>query len=539
MTYDDYRRAILDLTVGDRFCFRDVQIIREDGPSLNGGTNNPPIGDTRYRYRIDAPPAGTFSFVSKKGGAAAKDIQVVSGGYRLWLALAPGVAKSDADPVLQAFLHNNRNLCESFSQIRYLKDTPVSLELVIDLDDDVVDFAPLLAQVYAVCSAALLAPVQRRSAAMRLKGEAAECVYHGPRLQHGWIEALPPVTTDWKSIGQPLEVLVIAADALPGVNRVSRLLDQQSIEIAAGTRPLLWTTTLNDGFKSVAEALCKHVVLRKRGRTVDTGSMADSVQQALQYLPDPFRVPEIGEIPRSIAYGEHREPGTYAGASTLLPAVYGLQVDPSQLTLAARQLVAFLQPLEQCLADELDQLRKLPWLLSFDRRDPQSRVRGASWPVFDTASPAQAQIEGVLGGAISNLRDIVLEVAKDSEKELAILDYLLHYFGEARAMRSLLLAKDKLPKPADTTGGKTTGAWMWEPKVTSSRFNKPISVRFRSSPTRELPSRSTPFLLCSVVWRRAWGLVQRYSIMVLRLVSFHFTSLSIVSYCPSHPLMRC
>lgn len=451
VTYEDYRRAILDLVVEisghSRYCFRDVQITREDDPALLPS-------DTRYRYRYGVPPShperntekltSAFTFVEQGSGQAPPDVQVVSGGYRIWLALASGVDERAANKVLLEFLRTNRNLCETFNTIEYLRDTPVQFYLTIDLDDDVVDFSALLAQIYVACTTVLLPPVKRRNAAQRLDEEAAEDVYLGPQLQHGWIDALPPLVQDWKKREQPLESLRIAIEAVAGVNQLARISTssetvEREFSVAVQTRPVPWGS-LGD-YPAIAQALCKNVILRKRGRLVHMEARSSEVTTALKALFDPFQAQKPEES-RHLAYGQHREPGAYGGTSTLLPALYRTQVESSQLTPETHQLLQFLLPFDQCLADEMDQLRKLPWLLSFDRRDPQARVRGGRWPVFDKDERLETQIESVLSSqGVDELQKFVARYATDADKELEILDYLLHFFGEVRTKRTLFLAE--------------------------------------------------------------------------------------------------
>ncbi|AKA86369.1 hypothetical protein [Pseudomonas synxantha] len=454
VTCEDYRRAILDLVVQDsdfeRYCFRDVQVFREDDPNLESI-----VQDSRYYYRYDnSPPQGAwpseqnnaFRFVVRPTKRVLSDYIAVSGGYVLWLALAPGVVEAQAKPVLAKFLATNQNLCEAFNQIVFMTDTFVNFFLTIDLEDDVVDFAALLAQIYLAFSTVLLSPVKRRSAEARLKDEGAENVYAGPRLEHGWIEELAPTATSWlaKSVLK-FEPLRIALEGVRGVNRVAQMAttnlsaqDEDSLEVAKQTRPVPWGILVHGNVSTataLAKKLCESVVLRKRGRPIDMGGLEAQVTNALSALTDPFVAP-VKEPISHIAYGEYREPGAYAGTATLLPALYGTQVDATGLTTDTQKLLRFLLPFDQCLADEMDLLRKLPWLLSFDRRDPQARVIGASWPPFEPGSLPQEQIEQALGPvAVNNLKKYVENGAQAQNQELALLDYLLRFFGEPRTQR--------------------------------------------------------------------------------------------------------
>lgn len=457
VTYDDYRKAILDLVVDikgkKRFCFRDVQILREDAAQPIASSP-----DIRYRYAyIEKPPApkgkaganvvdphSTFRFVLNKKDSVAKNTMVVSGGYRLWLACAPGVTQAQAKLVLDEFLRTNRNLCEVFSQIDYLTDIPVIFKLTIEVEDDVVDFATLLAQIYQACSTVLLTPIERRSAAQRLKSEAVSDVFVGPQLRHGWIKSLAPTVMGGDRFTLSLAPLQVAIEGIAGVNHVASinatlsLSDNKDIksELILETLrlPVPWAE-LSAEVKSLAELLCQVVVLRKRGRVIETSSAVSQVEAALKALVDPFEaLPE--EYINPVSYGQYREPGQYAGVSSLLPAVYGTNADAASLSEDAKELLRFLLPLDQCLANEMDLLRKLPWLLSFDRRDPQAQSRGGSWPLFAAGSLPSEQISAVLTeDQRKRLKHLVARGAKAGDKELELLDYLLRFFGESRSKR--------------------------------------------------------------------------------------------------------
>jgi len=474
VTYEDYRKAILDLVVDiegkKRFCFRDVQILREDFAQLNEGSP-----DTRYRYvYMEEPPAqgrgvdtnvidphSTFRFVSQKSDPVLQNAMVVSGGYRLWLACAPGVTRAQAEPVLADFLHANRNLCEAFSQIDYLTDIPVTFNLTIEVEDDVVDFAALLAQIYQACSTVLLTPIERRSAEQRLEDEVASDIYVGPQLKHGWIKFLAPTIADGKKFTQSLTLLQVAIEGITGVNHVASISATLPGKNPASfleftldelTLPVPWAL-LAAGANTLAELLCQSVVLRKRGRVIATHSATHQVAKALSALFDPFEAPPE-EVVRQVPYGQYRDPGQYTGASSLLPAVYGMQADADSLSKDAKSLLRFLLPLDQCLADEMDLLRKLPWLLSFDRRDPQARSRGGRWQVFDADSLPSEQLNAVLtANEQAALSQLVAVGAKAGDKELELLDYLLRFFGESRTKRVSVLQ-------AANTGGSQENEFL-------------------------------------------------------------------------------
>ncbi|WP_338860212.1 hypothetical protein [Mycetohabitans rhizoxinica] len=457
VTLNDYRRLLLDLTDNDNesstFLFRDVQIAIVS-----------PEQSYAYIYDTDRY---TFQFVgeeknhleqkkAKQTGQEKKNKKRyrVPGQYRLWATLNPGVEEDDAKKRLQTCLRDNRNLCEwEITDICLLRPTKQELQVFIELEDDLAasQTAQVVAQAIWKANDALLPwPIRQWAAARLAQGEAAEAVYAGPHLKHGWVAELPP-SREMDDQGKLMarivscSTLTAAMMTVRGIKRVSwgsqnGQASKGTLEIAANAQVQLWVDSASGQFKD--SSLDSTIIVRKRGQTITVELGA--VDKRLKALLTQVTLAKRDET-RRVPYGQYRHPGYYRSAGSWLPPVYGLQqtVDQFAKNFNAKQLLRFLRPFEQQVADSADQLEKLPRLLAFDNRDPEAAVWGAAiWPQAHEDSLADEQTKCAL-----TERDALKQESKrhsqDNEKELAFVDYLLGYFGECRALRTLLMPNAK------------------------------------------------------------------------------------------------
>jgi len=418
VTADDYRRALLDLrSSGDgtdgseQFYFRDAQLLLLDENS-----------DVTYGYGYD-PELREFRFRQTATGTTPAQWFLLRGGYKLLVELNRGITQAQAEPVLQAFLANNRNVCELVDQIRWLQPCDVHVQLVLELEDDFGDAPTLLANAYTLLESYLSPQAKRYSAAeLRAQGLSSEEIYQGPQLQHGWITELPTERDYAAGYTLNLNPLTNALLALNGVKHLQTLaFNTQGWEtsVPAGMFARLWG---EDPLQVLADG--GQIKLMKRGQQLKATKA--QIEQAL-----PQNEP-INEPPVLIPYGRYRNPARYYPVSDTIPPCYGLQQSPPAA--AAQQLYQFLLTFEQMLANECDQLANLPQLLAFDRDvTEQARVRGGQWPFIEgaLANTVHAGYSDTLKGWIQGQR-------QDFDKELSIIGYLLGYFGDNRSSRTLL-----------------------------------------------------------------------------------------------------
>ncbi len=447
VTLDDYRRGILDLTVvpstneGEQqqpvFCFRDVQLALRSR-------------DESYAYTCDADRYA-FQFVSSTTPALAH--YRVPGSYHLWVTLHPEVSWAQARPVLETYLKDHRNLCEW----EMLPAAPVAVQvpgkqpaLQLTLADDLPAgevICQAVAQALWAVNQTLLPPPERRKAADRLAGgEPAEQVYNGPHLDQGWVTTLPPARpVDQGQLSAyvvPVQALTAAVlGRVPAIQAVDWP-DTAVINVPAGQQTQLWVDVQaaeNVDLRLQKDKGCIQVY--KRGqRVVLSDAEWLQIHQAYLHLKRAALRATPDDV-RSVHYGRHRHPGFYRSVGASLPPVYGLQQAPEAFgkggDVHARQLMLFLRPFEQQLANQAGQLQKLPRLLAFDGRDTESKVWGhPDWPQSsDDALAAQQTAKVMDFTSWLRLQETNIRLSKDPEKELSLLNYLLGYFGEKRAER--------------------------------------------------------------------------------------------------------
>ncbi|MER2473769.1 hypothetical protein [Photorhabdus laumondii] len=436
ITAEDYRRALLDLHSSDTvnetnegyFFFNDVQLIREPE-------------NERYEYWYNKEKR-EYSF--KNSGS---DSQLtLRGNYWLYLLSSRETEtnKTLAEERLKTFLKDNRNLGEFISKIIWLQPTDLPLQIDIELEDNVIDFADIFAQVYMTAEQMVLPKPERYTTqAMKDQGYHHEEIFSGPYLHHGWIPTLPQTKDYTGDTVLNLSHLVNRLLAIKGIQSVTRLAlahhdttitplsnDNWSWEIAQKYYPRLWGS---DPLALITSANSPLTIIAK-------GSV--KINAAKQQVEDKIiEKPLINTQPELLNWGKYRKILDYYPVSNKLPACYGLQTyarNQQQI-----QLHQFMLPFEQMLANGCAELALLPKLLAFKQRG--ETVYGAQWPFKANTVSQQAHqnIETDLIEKLNNDSQIHYDKGNNKDKnyakELTILDYLLGYFGTHRAARPLTL----------------------------------------------------------------------------------------------------
>ncbi|WP_387465120.1 hypothetical protein [Photorhabdus sp. RM323S] len=439
ITAEDYHRALLDLhsddTVNGYFLFNDVQLICEPD-------------DKRYNYWYNKEKR-EYSF--KNSGS---DSQLaLRGNY--WLYLLPS-RETQADnnqlatEKLKSFLKDNRNLGENVSKIIWLEPVDLPLQINIQLDNDVKDIADIFAQVYMKAEQIVTEkPLRYTTQAMKEQGHSNEEIFDGPYLRHGWIPKLPPTKNYENSTVLNLSPLINRLLAIKGVQSITRLTldlnkekttitslllekekDNWSWTIAQGYYPRLWG---DDPLTFILET--NALTITAKGGTKVVASKQDIEKKIIT-------APLIDTPPELLNWGKHHKVLNYYPVSNKLPACYGLQTNtdtPQQI-----QLHQFMLPFEQMLANGCAELALLPKLLAFKQRG--NTVHGTQWP-FQKNTVGQNIHQEIIPSLVKKLGDDA-QINNNNEnytKELAILDYLLSYFG-AKCASPLLLPDSQQSK---------------------------------------------------------------------------------------------
>ncbi|RAX12946.1 hypothetical protein [Photorhabdus bodei] len=436
ITAEDYRRALLDLHSSDTvnetnegyFFFNDVQLIREPE-------------NQRYQYWYNKEKR-EYSF--KNSGS---DSQLaLRGNY--WLYLLPSreteTNKTLAEERLKTFLKDNRNLGEFISKIIWLQPADLPLQIDIELEDNVIDFADIFAQIYMTAEQMVLAKPERYTTqAMKDQGHCHEEIFSGPYLHHGWIPTLPQAKNYTGATILNLSHLVNRLLAIKGIQSVTRLAlahhdttitplsdDNWSWKIAQGYYPRLWGNDPLALITSITSANNPLTIIAKGG--VKIGVSKQDVEK--QLITEPL----INTQPELLHWGKYRKVLDYYPVSNKLPTCYGLQTNKP--TSQQVQLHQFMLPFEQMLANGCAELALLPKLLAFKQRG--ETIHGMQWP-FKTGTVSHRVHQQVIPDLTEKLsRDSQIYIDNHIQKsnyikEATILNYLLGYFGAQLAARPL------------------------------------------------------------------------------------------------------
>ncbi len=430
ITLEDYRRALLDLVRPgtNQFYFRNIQL--------------QPIhaqDSACYQYGYDAT-SRQFTFQTETEGNSIEKKSLL-GDYLLHVELSRDIEWNITRPVLDRFLLEHRNLGESIRKVHKVSAVAAPITATIELEDDVDDIAPILAQIYTLTENYLSPPaVRERASDLAAQGWSAEAIYQGPQLKHGWITHLPAERDYSQAYLMQLTPLVKLWEAIPGVQAI--------LSFASRQEDNPWAFKVNELESALAFsstpiqdlAQGKWVCLLKRGR-----QMITTEKQINDALPAVNIIEEASVV---LPAGRYRNLHRYYPASLRLPACYQLQ-NPDYDAQQTRHLHQFLLAFEQQLANGCDQLARLPALLSFARQEENedktkdAAIWGAQWP-FGTQDTQRIPNE-VPNALHKPYRDRLeafnQHAAGNTNKELDIIDYLLSYFGERRASRALLSAK--------------------------------------------------------------------------------------------------
>ncbi len=430
ITEDDYRRALLDLhslddTKNKRkythhdFYFRNVQLTKE------------PV-EKHPRYWYDSKKREwLLVYPGDAIDSAVEDIQeqVVLGGFDLYVELNLGMTQERAQPQLEQFLETHRNFCEEVRDIIWVKPHTESVfRADIELDDDCQNPEEVMVQVLTKAQAMVCPVVSHLTVSELTKlGKKNEDIYQGPQLKNGWLPELPKRRNYADELPITISRLVNDLLEIKGIKRIQKLgfgkeCDSVDVEwsctIPANKYLQIWqgkTFNTPDDIK----ALSKQVILLHHGRRVmpDAKKMHERIDRLHTPLIDSQSVPQ----PRP----RYRNPIDYHEARKYLPPCYGLHApnpDPKQA-----QLRQFLLLFEQQLADGCAQLALLPELLSFEHDKNNNQVWGKHLDFIKREQSSNAELITILKNK-----------AQDHDKEQAIINYLLSYFGAPPLLKVFL-----------------------------------------------------------------------------------------------------
>ncbi|MCG1038049.1 MULTISPECIES: hypothetical protein [Burkholderiaceae] len=427
VTEGDYRRAVLDLrsdetmqaaTLSQGFYFMDAQLVRE-----------PFDLEQIYSYRYDEDNRRFwFDFGLLSGHPQLEPNQFcLLGGYHLYVAKQRDIDEEKAKEALQRCLRNNRNLCEQVRRVIWLNPQNVDVQIDIELDDEWQDPVKTMAALYQQVDACISSPTRRAGAQQLVEqGIPVEAVYDGPRLQNGWITSIPDPVDYTQSRAVDISGLAQSLLALAGVDRLMKLqigdIPSWTTVIGPACYPVAWG---DDPIASLTGDSPK-VRLFKRGKlqTIDPDALKQAIQEAQPSI--------VTDTPTGVPIGRWRG-DTYAPASNRIPPCYGLQDDikyqEDEETKRLQRQYQFFFPFEQWIANGIAQTANVAKLLAFDRYTLKQAAPGNVWG-FQWPYLPDSHLNDLFDHWKKDLTDCMVERSEDWAKELAIIGYLLGYFGE-------------------------------------------------------------------------------------------------------------
>jgi len=447
VTPDDYRRAVLDLHSNDTdidapsqgFFYRDARLVEGyDSAALKWWYNK----ESR-EYTFSEPAEVSADNKVKLSLRGNNRLYIVPTRFYNSLSAAN---KRLANQLRDDFLENHRNLGENTNYIANMKAANFQPELTIELFEDVRDINLTVAQIFMAMEALIMPPPVRQTTAQRQSaGESNEDIFEGPRLNHGWQQASESSIDADGNITLNLSQLFNRLLEIDDINSVSAF--------SSGILPGEITPVAGDAWSWNVEHYYYPLLWGSQPlemlATVDNPYLKLIAKGGIRQYPDPEIVTKylaesdpIQTGPVTLAAGTHRNLSAYTPVGDRLPACYQLQ-QPNEVTDdGVRELHQFLLTVDQQLADGCAELAALPQLLGFTDRGDLNAIRGTRWPLAPDAVGQQVHEEYATTLTAYQQRDAAVRPATydaNYVRELDFINYLLGYFGTARAARPLTL----------------------------------------------------------------------------------------------------
>ena len=362
--------------------------------------------------------------------------------YRVLLEPEPHYQKGDLEAIATARLHQHRNLCEDFADIRVLDFEDITVKAEIDIDADA-DPQTLLTQIHEAIAHHISPALPFLSLQTLLdQGKPVEDIFAGPILNHGFLDDDQLRQFDRKTELHTSDLIHIILN-IPGVNIVRRI-TLSSSQSPEQEWALDLDPQLTPRLKSLTATATAHdIKFYKRhilcNPSLPTIPPQPSTIHPLQNPKSEVQNPQDFPLPQ----GTYRELSDYESIQTEFPLTYGIGeigLPPSasaERKAQAKQLQAYLMVFDQLLANYFAQLDHVRHLFSLDTTQIQTYF---------------AQSIAHFPGCQSILKDAYIEYLERSPETATIaldrknrfLDHLIAQYGETFTNHSMLYPNSTL-----------------------------------------------------------------------------------------------
>ena len=356
--------------------------------------------------------------------------------YRVLLEKEPTYQDSALISAATRRLHQHRNLCEDFAEIRVLPIEEITIRADIEIAAQV-DPHQLLAQLYRALAAHISPSLDFLSLqSLRDRGVPVEDIFAGPRLDHGFIDEGQLQQFDRK-VALHISDLIHIILEIAGVKTVKHI----TLASDQSPTPENWVLDLNAQLTPQLKPM--RAVIAAGDITFYKGQIAcqidlDTVNAAIKVLdpslsaatdPQPF-------LDFPIPAGEYRELADYESIQSEFPLTYGIGAvglpasASAQRQAQAKQLQAYLMVFDQLLANSFAQLDQVKAL--FSPTNPQIQTYFSQGIAH---FPGGSEI--LKADYAQHLETLQESVSVALERKSRLLDHLIAQYGETFIDESL------------------------------------------------------------------------------------------------------
>lgn len=313
----------------------------------------------------------TLTFTSAEFNEQVK----LNGLYRVLIEKEKGIDSLTLEQKVKSRLHQYRNLCEDFEQIKVLPVEEISIKAEIEIEDGF-DANDLMAQIYFGLDNFISPSIQFFTLKELLeKGKTPEEIFNATPLEHGFIDEEQLQQFGRKAELHTSDLIQIILD-IKGVKTVRSLL------LSSSNQPQnseAWVLALNPDntpqLKSI-DAAVNNDILFYKGQ-ISYSINLEKVKNKLQSLQkETTKISStLAQQDISIPPGEYRELFDYESIQNDFPASYGIgelglpaSASPKRKA-QAKQLQAYLMFFDQLLANYFAQLDHFKDLFSFHTQE--------------------------------------------------------------------------------------------------------------------------------------------------------------------------